>query len=102
MEIREAIEHVLNGNGLLFLGAGFSKGAINITKDPLGDAGELSHYLCDELGLPPSKDLAAVSGYYLQSANSEAELNKRKMNLIHSIQNLFITDSVEEYHKSYC
>ncbi|RKN53560.1 hypothetical protein [Bacillus sp. S66] len=100
MQLKEAIEHVLNGNGIVFLGAGFSKGSINIIKKPLGDASELSHYLCDELEIERNKDLGAVSGYFLQSAENEIDLNRRKSSLIKNVQDLFITQSVKEYHKT--
>ncbi|HFR4221557.1 hypothetical protein [Bacillus sp. A260] len=99
MELKRAIEHILDGNGLLFLGAGFSKGALNILGKPLGDATELSHFLCDEMEIGHSSELGEVSGYYLQSASNELELNKRKLTLIKHIQNLFFTRNVEDYHK---
>lgn len=99
MEILDVVKHILNGHGLLFLGAGFSKGAINIKNEPLGDANELSYFLCDEMGIEHDKDLGAVSGYYLQSAMDERELSNRKNRLIQNIQNLFITSKVEEFHE---
>ncbi len=99
MNIQEAINHILNGDAILFLGAGFSMEATNIQDSSMANASELSFVLCNELGLPRNDDLATVSDYYLTSAENDTELERRKLALITHIQNLYITKRVKEYHK---
>jgi hypothetical protein len=45
------IEHVLDGNSILFLGAGFSKGAINVKSESFKGGQEFSAMLCRECKL---------------------------------------------------
>lgn len=101
MELEKVIEHILNGDGLLFLGAGFSMEAINVEGNKMPGAADLSKLLCEELGLKLNKNLAKVSNHYLRSASNDRELlEQRKLNLVTYIQNLYFTREVKEYHKS--
>ncbi|MCJ7879705.1 hypothetical protein MUT85_24460, partial [Salmonella enterica subsp. enterica serovar Infantis] len=66
MNLGQALEYVLKGEALLFLGAGFSKGAINSNHEQVKDAKELSQKLFEEMGMPydPEKSLNVISEYF--------------------------------------
>ncbi|WP_063253757.1 SIR2 family protein [Neobacillus niacini] len=101
MELEEVIDHILNGDGILFLGAGFSRDAVNVEGNNMPDASELSKLLCGELGVKINNNLAKVSNHYLKSSSvSKEELEQRKLNLVTYIQNLYFTREVKGYHKS--
>ena len=65
MNIEEAIRHAIDGNAILFLGAGFSCGGKNRNGETLPSASELSKRLCKEMGIPESSDLAIVSDMFI-------------------------------------
>ncbi|WP_206046714.1 SIR2 family protein [Inconstantimicrobium porci] len=93
MEITEAIKHIIDGNAILFLGAGFSADAINIDEKEMGDAKELSYKLCDEMNIDRSDDLGRVSQYYIN-------LNKdNEQALVEKLQNSFICKSYRKHHE---
>lgn len=52
MELDKAIEHALDGNAILFLGAGFSIGGINIDNEPIRTGTGLAHILMDNAKIP--------------------------------------------------
>ena len=65
MQLQDAIEAALAGDAILFVGAGFSRGATNKANQPLPSGFELSKLLSADLGLsfsdaelPPLEDLA--------------------------------------------
>lgn len=66
MNLDQALEYVLKGEALLFLGAGFSKGAINSNHEQVKDAKELSQKLFAEMGMlyDPEKSLNVISEYF--------------------------------------
>lgn len=90
MELLEGIRHVIDGNGIIFLGAGYSINAINIANSKMKVAGELSSELCKEIGMPNNRDLSKVSDIYL----SENEPCKLIDKLILSYQ----CKETKEYH----
>lgn len=65
MELNTAIRHALDGNAVLFLGAGFSIGGTNKINKALPNASELSFQMCDELGIERSDDLALISERFI-------------------------------------
>jgi len=70
MTFEKAIEYALAGKALLFLGAGFSRMAINLLDVEMGDATELSYKLCRQMGLKENGDLSKDSNHYLRSKSS--------------------------------
>lgn len=76
MELQEAIIHALDGNAVLFVGSGFSTGAIKDGGQPFATAVPLAHKLLEECGLPKDQqvdDLGQASEVYI-SLKSEHEL----------------------------
>lgn len=65
MELNTAIRHALDGNAILFLGAGFSIGGTNKIGETLPTASKLSFQMCDELGIERSDDLALISERFI-------------------------------------
>mgnify|MGYP004463585255 CR=1 FL=1 len=65
MEITEAIKHAIDGNAILFLGAGFSCGGENANRETMASASELSLRLCKEMGASESTELAIVSDMFI-------------------------------------
>ena len=76
MELQEAIIHALDGNAVLFIGSGFSAGAIKEGGQPFATAAPLAHKLLEECGLTKDQqvdDLGQASEVYI-SLKSEHEL----------------------------
>lgn len=65
MDLNNAIRHALDGNAILFLGAGFSIGGTNKIGEMLPTASKLSFEMCDELGIERSDDLALTSQRFI-------------------------------------
>ena len=65
MELNIAIRHALDGNAILFLGAGFSIGGTNKLGEILPTASNLSFQMCNELGIERSDDLALISERFI-------------------------------------
>lgn len=65
MEIQDAIKHAIDGEAVLFLGAGFSVGGKNRNNENLPTARELSRRMCKKIGLPESDELAIVSDRFI-------------------------------------
>lgn len=95
MEVKEAIKHILNGEAVLFLGAGFSGDAINVIDKSMKDATGLSLELCAEMGIEDSTDLGAVSDYYLGD-KTDLEYSKRAQKLIQKLQDNFTCKEVSD------
>ena len=66
MNIETALKHAMDGNAILFLGAGFSSGGINKLNKKLPTAKELSYLMCDELKIQHSADLAIISERFIE------------------------------------
>lgn len=64
MKLEEAIKFALNGEAILFLGAGFSIGGQS-RKGDLKVGADLSHAICQDLGIPESDNLIISSSRYL-------------------------------------
>lgn len=63
MSIDEALEHAASGNAVLFLGAGFSVGAMNTKQAPFRTGAELARFLSARSGAPvdtPLEDAAEM------------------------------------------
>lgn len=92
MKLDDAIKHIIDGNAMLFLGAGFSYEALNNLDKKMGLAKELSYDLCKEMGKRPNENLSVVSNVYLKNAD-----NKTK--LIEKLQDYFICKDFKKYHE---
>ncbi len=88
MEINQLINHILDGNAVLFLGAGFSRDAINQRNKKMKDANGLSRELCRELDIPEDDDLSGVSDLYLGSKD-ERDYDVKAQKLITKLQQNF-------------
>lgn len=68
MEFAEAINYILDGDAVLFLGTGFSRGACNYSGNELLTPSQLAVYLYTSIGIPDSEqnsDLGQASDLYL-------------------------------------
>lgn len=65
VDLNKIINQIQQGKSMLFIGAGFSRSALNIDGNPLSAAKELSHILSEECGIPSSDNLRFTSDYYL-------------------------------------
>lgn len=65
MNIEEAIKHAIDGEAVLFLGAGFSIGGKNRNNKELPTAKELSRRMCRQLGIDESDELTIVSERFI-------------------------------------
>ena len=69
MNVNEAIKIALNGEAILFLGAGFSIGGTNKMKKSIPTATELSLQMCKELNISESNNLPIVSDRFISDPN---------------------------------
>lgn len=68
MELSEAINYILDGDAVLFLGTGFSRGARNYSGNELLTPSQLANYLYTSVGIPDSEqngDLGQASDLFL-------------------------------------
>lgn len=86
MDLTTAIRHALDGNAILFLGAGFSIDGTNKINETIPNASKLSFQMCDELGIERSDDLALISERFIDDPTVgkgiEALISFLKMRLI--------------------
>ena len=74
MDFTTAIEHCLDGNAVLFVGAGFSKGAKNRRGSALKTGKGLAEELCRQCGIP-EMDLNYAASWY-ENQKGEDSLKK--------------------------
>ena len=73
--LRDAIRHALNGEAMLFLGAGASRSARGLKGVPLPIGQELSNKLADECGLPPKYDLGDIAEFFIEQRSETTLIN---------------------------
>lgn len=95
MDLKSAIEYIIDGEGLLFLGAGFSSNAQNILHETMKMAPQLSNELCEELNIPKNDNLSDVADFYLDSDVVEDGGKK----LIRKLQNNYKCKYVSGEHE---
>src|ERR1035438_489683 len=61
MDYGTALEHALDGDALLFTGAGFSRGAINVRGEEFKTARQFASELATQCGLPDNVELPDAS-----------------------------------------
>ena len=90
MLLEEAIEKLLDGDAVMFAGAGCSEGAINLSGRPFPKSGDFAKYLAERAGMTsvPSLEIAA-----------EAFVNKNgSSTLIRELQNQFTAKTIADHH----
>lgn len=92
MNIEEALISVWNGNSIVFLGSGFSRGAQNSRSQDFKTADLLAKHLAEQAGGPIDDDLGESAEYYMQKHGGFA--------LIDELKAEFTTSWVEEYHRA--
>ena len=89
-EFDEAIWHVLNGDGILFAGAGLSRGATNLRNEPFKTASEFADSLALRVGLPAGTPLSLVADEFAAIQGDDS--------LIAELNQEFSTREVAPYH----
>lgn len=64
MELQEALEFVLSGRAILFTGAGFSRGAINLRSTPFKAGAAFAAHLAKLSGLPDNTSLEDAAEWF--------------------------------------
>jgi hypothetical protein len=90
MELQEGIETALNGEAILFVGAGFSTGALNIRGEKLLRASELAGVLASRAGFPSGLSLEDAAEAFTDRHGDDA--------LISLLQQEFTIQRVQPYH----
>src|SRR6266496_6060257 len=92
MDFESALERALDGESILFLGAGFSLGAINSRLQPFERGGEFANRLAEELGRRIPADLQDTAEAFLESRGAAA--------LARQVLESFRATTVMKYHTS--
>ena len=79
--LRQAIRHALNGEAILFLGAGASRSASGPKDRPLPIGQELSCRLAEECKLPARYDLGSIAEYFVEQRSETALINALRRHL---------------------
>lgn len=96
MDLAEAVRHAIDGNAILFLGAGFSCGGENLNGESLPSASELSRRMCKKMGILESTELAVVSEMFIDHPT----YGKGITELIDFLKNQCICRSVSDEQKT--
>ena len=91
MEVQEAIERVLDGEGVLFLGTGFSLGAVNLRNEKFMTGPATADYFADVSGMPPGTGLEDAAEAFVDKSGIDA--------LIREVQEQFTAKKICDYHK---
>lgn len=91
MNLDAALELALDGHAVLFVGAGFSRGAINRLGQPLKSAPELANHLATHVGLP--------EGTPLDDAAEEFIMVNGEERLIQELKTEFMVTEIADAHK---
>lgn len=79
--LREAVRHALNGEAVLFLGAGSSRCALGPKDERLPTGQELSDRLADTFGLLPRYELGDIAEYIVQEHSETSLINALRRSL---------------------
>lgn len=72
MKYQQALIAAQNGNAILFLGAGFSRGLYSVEGKKLPSGSELANTLCTEAGVKATYDLGLAAKRYLKKESAES------------------------------
>ena len=90
MELDQALEHALDGDAVLFAGAGYSRGAVNLRDAPLKTGGELAKHFSELVGLPQETALDEAAEEYAEELGPDS--------LISELQHEFMVRGVAQHH----
>ncbi len=90
MKLDEAIGHAIDGDAVLFAGAGFSSGAVNLAGAPLFMGPELRNYLAKKVLLPGDTNLEDVAEAYVAKFGTGP--------LVRELRQLFTVKNVAPHH----
>ena len=90
MELDQALEHALDGNAVLFTGAGYSQGAVNLQGAPLKTGAQLAKHLSQIVDLPPETTLDEAAEEYAEEYGPDS--------LIRELQQEFTVRGVAQHH----
>ena len=90
MELDQALEHALDGDAVLFAGAGYSRGAVNLRDAPLKTGGELARHFSQLVDLPQETPLDEAAEEYAEENGPDS--------LISELQHEFAVRGVAQHH----
>jgi tetratricopeptide (TPR) repeat protein len=94
MELENAIDIALQGNAVMFAGAGYSVGATIKNGDPVLTGNQLSSHFCRKCG---------ISGDYSLPDSAEVYLDKfGELALVNELKALFTATKTTRYHQDLC
>ena len=76
MELQQALKYVMDGDAVLFLGAGFSYGGSNISGGVMKVGKDLSYAICDDLKIAQSDNLTISSSRYIEDEKCKKGLDE--------------------------
>lgn len=76
MDIQQGINYVLAGEGLLFIGSGFSLGATNLRNTQIKTGNMLANSLSELAGIPTGKSLEDSSECFLDRFGADALIGR--------------------------
>ncbi len=91
MDLSAGIQQILDGEAILFLGAGFSLGAMNLRAKPFMSGTAIADHFAALTGLPPGTGLEDAAEAYAEDAGTDA--------LIREVQEEFTARDVAPYHR---
>lgn len=91
VEVQEAIKRVFDGEGILFLGAGFSLGAVNLRNEMFMAGPAIADHFAHLSGLSPDTGLEDAAEAFTDASGVDA--------LIREVQELFTAKEVCDYHR---
>jgi len=93
MDIQQAIQYALEGNAILFTGAGFSYGALNINDKKFITGLSLRDHLAEECGITNTQSsLSSVADYHIN-------YHKGYQTIIETLTRLFSVKEITNAHK---
>jgi hypothetical protein len=94
VDIQNLLGKISYGKAILFTGAGFSKGTLNVNGKEPPTAKELAHEICRLGNFDEDDDLRYAADYYLSNSNVDK--------LIDLLKNKFSISQTEEIHNLIC
>lgn len=91
MDFSDALRGILDGDAVLFLGTGFSRGAIGLSGDELLTPSQLTDLLYEEVGIPSedrNQDLAQAADIYQEEKGEYA--------LVDLLRNLYTVSTITD------
>jgi len=91
MDLNDALDHALDGESILFIGAGFSVGATNVAGREMMLGSQLAEHYAAQLGLPPDTALGDASEEFAHARGEDA--------LIADLKQQFQASETQDYHR---